>query len=311
MTPPDEQIDRSIDLSRIRTESRNPRTMEIDTLDTETMLRIINAEDATVAPAVATQLPNIARAVDGVVDRIRKGGRLIYIGAGTSGRLGVLDASECPPTFNTPPEMVVGLIAGGDHALRHAVEHVEDQPESGARALKDLDVDAHDTVVGIAASGRTPFVIGAVEHANEVGALTIGLCNTDHAALSSVVDIPIEVVTGPEVVTGSTRLKAGTAQKLVLNMLSTGAMIRLGKTYGNLMVDVQPTNQKLRMRSIRIVSEATGLSGDEAETALHRAGGDVKVAIVASVLGIEPDDARQRITSANGRVRAAISGVQS
>lgn len=297
-----------IDLSRIATEGRNPRTMAIDTVGTEEMIRIINAEDAGVAGAVATRIPEIARAVDGIVERIRKGGRLVYIGAGTSGRLGVLDASECPPTFNTPPELVVGLIAGGDHALRHSVEEVEDQPEAGARALKDLDVDENDTVVGIAASGRTPFVIGAMEHANEVGALTVGICNTDNAQLSGVVQIPIEVVTGPEVVTGSTRLKAGTAQKMVLNMLSTVTMIRLGKTYGNLMVDVQPSNQKLKVRSVRIVSEATGLDQSAARAALDRAGGEVKTAIVATILDIDADDARQRIRRADGHVRAAIDG---
>jgi N-acetylmuramic acid 6-phosphate etherase len=299
-----------IDLSRIATEHRNPRTQDIDTLGTEEMLRVINAEDAGVAAAVATQIPTIARAVDGIVERIRRGGRLVYIGAGTSGRLGVLDASECPPTFNTPPELVVGLIAGGDHALRHAVEHVEDQPQSGARALKDIDVGEKDTVVGIAASGRTPFVIGAITHANEVGALTIGLCNTDNAELSRVADIPIEVVTGPEVVTGSTRLKAGTGQKLVLNMLSTGAMIRLGKTFGNLMVDLQPTNEKLKVRSLRIVREATGLDEAAATAALERADGDVKAAIVSTMLDIDPRDARNRIAKADGRVRDAIAGGQ-
>jgi N-acetylmuramic acid 6-phosphate etherase len=308
MSSPDNQP--KIDLSRIATEHRNPRTRDIDTLGTEEMLRVINAEDAGVAAAVATQIPTIARAVDGIVERIRRGGRLVYIGAGTSGRLGVLDASECPPTFNTPPELVVGLIAGGDHALRHAVEHVEDQPQSGARALKDIDVGEKDTVVGIAASGRTPFVIGAISHANEVGALTVGLCNTDNAELSRVADIPIEVVTGPEVVTGSTRLKAGTGQKLVLNMLSTGAMIRLGKTFGNLMVDLQPTNEKLKVRSLRIVREATGLDEAAATAALERADGDVKAAIVSTMLDIDPRDARNRIAKADGRVRDAIAGGQ-
>ncbi len=254
-----------------------------------------------------TQLDQIARAVDSIVARMQDGGRLVYIGAGTSGRLGVLDASECPPTFNTAPELVVGLIAGGDHALRHAVEQVEDQPESGARALKDLDVDEKDTVVGIAASGRTPFVIGAMEHANEVGALTVGICNTDNARLSEVVAIPIAVVTGPEVVTGSTRLKAGTAQKLVLNMLTTGTMIRLGKTYGNLMVDLQPTNQKLKVRAVRIVSEATGLATDAAADALSNADGEVKTAIVASILGVDAQHARELIDKAGGRVRDAIA----
>lgn len=305
MSSPDDSS--TIDLSRIATEQRNPRTAEIDTVDTTEMLHIINGEDARVAPAVAEQIPNIAKAVDGIVDRIRSGGRLIYIGAGTSGRLGVLDASECPPTFNTPPELVVGIIAGGDHALRHAVEHVEDQPQAGARALKDIDVSEHDTVVGIAASGRTPFVLGAIEHANEVGALTVGICNTGEAQLSELVQIPIAAVTGPEVVTGSTRLKAGTAQKLVLNMLSTGAMIRLGKTYGNLMVDVQPTNQKLRVRSVNIVREATGLGEEQAAAALE-ASGDVKTAIVSTLLDISVNDARKRLKEAQGRVREAVQG---
>ena len=296
------------DLSRIATEQRNPRTARIDTVDTLEMLRLINAEDAGVPHAVATQMPAIARAVDGIVARIREGGRLVYIGAGTSGRLGVLDASECPPTFNTPPGLVVGLIAGGDHALRHAVEAVEDQPDAGADALNSIEVSARDTVVGIAASGRTPFVLGAIRHANEVGALTVGICNTDGAPLSDVVRIPIPVVTGPEVITGSTRLKAGTAQKLVLNMLSTGAMIRLGKTYGNLMVDLQPTNQKLRVRALGIVRDATGASEEEAAATLRAADGEVKTAIVGLLLGLPPGEARERLAVHDGRVREALTG---
>ena len=298
-----------IDLNRIATEQRNPRTAAIDTVGTEEMLRLINAEDAGVPAAVATRIPAIARAVDGIVARMRDGGRLVYIGAGTSGRLGVLDASECPPTFNTPPELVVGLIAGGDHALRHAVEAVEDQPDAGADALRGVELSAKDTVVGIAASGRTPYVLGAIAYANEVGALTVGLCNSDDAPLSELVDIAIPVVTGPEVVTGSTRLKAGTAQKLVLNMLSTGTMIRLGKTYGNLMVDVQPTNQKLRVRAVRIVRDAAGISDEAAAQALAAAGGDVKTAIVSTLLGITPGDAQARLSDAEGRVREALEGV--
>lgn len=298
----------TIDLSGIATEQRNPRTANIDRVGTEEMLRIINAEDARVAAAVAERIPAIARAVDGIVERIRRGGRLIYIGAGTSGRLGVLDASECPPTFNTPPGLVVGIIAGGDHALRNAVEHVEDQPEAGADALKAIDAGANDTVVGIAASGRTPFVLGAVSYANEIGALTIGICNTGNAKLSEAVQIPIPVLTGPEVVTGSTRLKAGTAQKLVLNMLTTGAMIRLGKTYGNLMVDLQPTNLKLRVRAVGIVRDAAGIPEPEAAAALERAGGDVKAAIVSSLLSISPEEAKQRLDAAQGRVRVATEG---
>jgi N-acetylmuramic acid 6-phosphate etherase len=297
-----------IDLSRIATEQRNPRTAEIDKVGTEEMLRIINAEDARVPAAVAHNIPAITRAVDGIVERIRNGGRLIYIGAGTSGRLGVLDASECPPTFNTPPEMVVGLIAGGDHALRHAVEHVEDQPEAGAEALRAINTSAQDTVVGIAASGRTPFVLGAIAYANEIGALTVGICNTDNAKLSEAVQIPIAVLTGPEVVTGSTRLKAGTGQKLVLNMLTTGAMISLGKTYGNLMVDLQPTNQKLQVRAVGIIRDAASITEEDAANALERAGGDVKAAIVSSLLAISPGEARERLASAQGRIRDTVAG---
>lgn len=298
------------DLSRISTEQRNPATALIDTVPTLDMLRIINDEDARVAPAVGTQLPQIAEAVDGIVERIRRGGRLIYIGAGTSGRLGVLDASECPPTFNTPPGLVIGLIAGGDHALRHPVEHVEDSPEAGADALKAVELTEADTVVGIAASGRTPFVLGAIAYANDNGALTVGICNSADAKLSAAVKIPIAVISGPEVVTGSTRMKSGTAQKLVLNMLSTGAMIRLGKTYGNLMVDVQPTNEKLRVRAVRIVAEATGLETEAARAALNAANGDVKAAIVSTLTGMDAATSRQRIDEAGGRVRTVVEGDQ-
>ena len=307
-TDPDTDHSGTIDLSRIATEQRNPRTAEIDMLDTEEMLRVINAEDARVPEAVGAQISSIAKAVDGIAERIQSGGRLVYIGAGTSGRLGVLDASECPPTFSTPPDLVVGLIAGGDHALRHSVEHVEDQPESGADALRSINVSDRDTVVGIAASGRTPFVLGAIAYANQVGALTIGVCNSDRAKLTELVQIAIPVLTGPEVVTGSTRLKAGTAQKLVLNMLTTGAMIRLGKTYGNLMVDLQPTNQKLRVRAIGIVRDAAGITEEEAAAALERSDGDVKAAIVSSLLRVSPDEARHRLADAKGRTRDAIRG---
>lgn len=298
------------DLSRIATEQRNPNSAEIDRLETIEMLRVINEEDARVAPSVATCLPAIAQAVDGIVERMRRGGRLVYIGAGTSGRLGVLDASECPPTYNTPPELVVGLIAGGDHALRHAVEHVEDDPEAGAAALAEIALTADDTVVGIAASGRTPYVLGAVAYARDIGALTACVCSSPGSALGKSVDIPIEVPSGPEVVTGSTRMKSGTAQKLVLNMLSTGTMIRLGKTYGNLMVDVQPTNAKLRVRAIRIVAEATGLSADEARLALEAADGNVKVAIVSTLTGVSTATAKQQLEQAQGRIRDVIEGDQ-
>ncbi len=293
-------------LDALATEQRNPASADIDTLSTIDLLRVINDEDRTVAEAVAAVLPAIADGVEAIVAALRNGGRLVSIGAGTSGRLGVLDASECPPTFNTDPAMVVGLIAGGDHALRHAVEHVEDQPEAGAAALDAIGLTGKDVVVGIAASGRTPFVLGAVAHARSLGAATIGVANSPDSALAGAVDIPITVVTGPEVLTGSTRMKAGTAQKLVLNMLSTGAMIRLGKTYGNLMVDVRPTNAKLRDRAIRIVSEATGIERDAAEAALAAAGGEVKTAIVATLAGVPPEEARQRLASADGVVRAAL-----
>ncbi|MCO5216530.1 MAG: N-acetylmuramic acid 6-phosphate etherase [Thermomicrobiales bacterium] len=298
------------DLSRIATEQRNQSSADIDRLETIEMLRVINDEDARVAPAVASCLPAIAQAVDGIVARMRRGGRLIYIGAGTSGRLGVLDASECPPTYNTPPELVVGLIAGGDHALRHAVEHVEDDSEAGAAALAEITLTAEDTVVGIAASSRTPFVLGAVAYARDIGALTACVCSSPGSVLGQSVDIPIEVPSGPEVVTGSTRMKSGTAQKLVLNMLSTGTMIRLGKTYGNLMVDVQPTNAKLRVRAIRIVAEATGLSSEEARLALEAANGDVKVAIVSTLTGIDTVTAKKQLEQAQGRIRDVVEGDQ-
>lgn len=299
-----------IDLSRISTEQRNPRTENIDQLPTLEMLRVINEQDALVATAVARELPRIAEAVDGIVARMQRGGRLIYIGAGTSGRLGVLDASECPPTFNMPPDLVVGLIAGGDYALRHPIEGAEDDRQAGARQLDEIGLNSEDTVVGIAASGRTPYVIGAVEYARSKGALTIGMSNSVDSELSNTAEIAIEAVVGPEVVTGSTRLKSGTAQKLILNMLSTGTMIRMGKTYGNLMVDVQPTNAKLRVRAIKIVAEATGLDTDQAAHALEAADGDVKAAIVSELTGLSPDGARQRISHAQGRIREAIKGDQ-
>jgi N-acetylmuramic acid 6-phosphate etherase len=298
-------------LGGLATEQRNPNSATIDTLPTIDLLRVINDEDRTVAEAVAASLPEIARAVDAIVTALQAGGRLVSIGAGTSGRLGVLDASECPPTFNTDPSRIVGLIAGGDHALRHAVEHVEDQPEAGAAALDSIGLTSRDIVVGIAASGRTPFVLGAVAHARSLGATTVCIANSPDSALAAAVDFPITVVTGPEVVTGSTRMKAGTAQKLVLNMLSTAAMIRLGKTYGNLMVDVRPTNAKLRDRAIRIVAEATGIERDAAERSLAEAGGEVKTAIVATLAGVTPDEARQRLDSANGVVRVALERAES
>jgi N-acetylmuramic acid 6-phosphate etherase len=290
----------------LTTEQRNPASAELDTLDTTSLVTVINEEDKKVATAVEAELPNIAAAVDAITGALRQGGRLIYVGSGTSGRLGVLDASECPPTFNTDPGQVVGLIAGGDHALRHSVEHVEDQPEAGAKALQDIGLTSRDIVVGIAASGRTPFVLGAIDFARSTGASTIGLSNSPDSALAAASDLAITPVVGPEVITGSTRLKAGTAQKLVLNVLTTATMVKLGKTYGNLMVDVQPTNAKLRERAVRIVREATGARDADARIALEQAGGDVKSTIVALKLGIDTSDARARLEAAGGVVRKAL-----
>jgi N-acetylmuramic acid 6-phosphate etherase len=252
--------------------------------------------------ALATEQFNPATAN---IDCLR-GGRLIYVGAGTSGRLGVLDASECPPTFNTPPDLVVGWIAGGTRALTHAVEELEDSAEAGRADAELLGIAEPDAVVGITASGRTPYVLGAIAHANECGALTIGLaCNPD-SALAGLVAIMIAPVVGPEVIAGSTRLKAGTAQKMVLNMLSTGTMILLGKTFGNLMVDLRATNSKLRRRAVRIVQTATGLDEHAASALLHSSSGDAKTAIVAARAGIAPDLARERLAAAGGSVRAAL-----
>lgn len=295
-----------VEIGHLGTEQRNPASRDLDLLDSLGIATLINEQDATVASAVARELPAIARAIEAITDRMRVGGRLLYIGAGTSGRLGVLDASECPPTFNSPPDQVIGLIAGGDYALRHPVEAVEDDSRAGADALREQSVGSGDVVVGIAASGRTPFVLGAIGYARRKGALTVGLSNTNASELSAVVDIPIEPVTGPEVLTGSTRMKAGSAQKMVLNTISTAVMVKLGKTYGNLMVDVQPTNRKLRKRAIGIVAEACGIPMTEAEAALADTGGNVKAAIVARSLGIPAREAFERLDAASGVVRTAL-----
>ena len=306
MTSQHDRSASSENLGKLPTEQPNPATSDIDTLPTIDLVRRLNEQDGTVASAVARALPAIAEGVDVIARQIRAGGRLIYIGAGTSGRLGVLDASECPPTFNTPPELVVGLIAGGDHALRHPVENIEDLPEEGAKALEEISLSTLDVVVGIAASGRTPFVIGALQYANTIGASTISLSNVEESAISKHADIDIAAVTGPEPLTGSTRMKAGTAQKLVLNMLTTGTMVRLGKTFGNLMVDVQPSNQKLRDRAVRIVASATELDLSQAATLLDDAGNDVKAAILMGLLGISTDAAHQRLDAHSGVIRQAL-----
>jgi N-acetylmuramic acid 6-phosphate etherase len=294
------------DLSALTTEARNPASADIDRLSVIEIVRLMNREDAGVAAAVATQEAAIANAIEIIADRLRQGGRLVYIGAGTSGRLGVLDATECPPTFNTRPEQVVGLIAGGPPALVRAVEGAEDHPEAGAADLRSINLGAGDVVVGIATSGRTPYVIGGLDYARGIGATTIGLsCNRD-AKLDAVADVKITPVVGPEVISGSTRLKAGTATKLVLNTITTGAMVRLGKTYGNLMVDLRATNTKLMHRSRRIVSMLTSLPEDAATDLLNRCGGEVKTAIVAHRQAVSPDIAREMLVRHGGHLRAAL-----
>ncbi|MFD8763848.1 N-acetylmuramic acid 6-phosphate etherase [Streptomyces mirabilis] len=295
------------ELETLTTEAFRPELSEIDRLSTLEIAKIMNAEDATVPTAVATQLPRIAAAIDAVAERMSRGGRLIYAGAGTAGRLGVLDASECPPTFNTDPSEVVGLIAGGPSAMVTSVEGAEDSKELAEADLKELSLTPDDTVVGVSASGRTPYAVGAVEHARARGALTIGLSCNAHSALAAAAEHGIEIVVGPELLTGSTRLKAGTAQKLVLNMLSTITMIRLGKTYGNLMVDVRASNEKLRARSRRIVALATGASDEEIEQALAATDGEVKNAILTILGGVDGPTAARLLEESDGHLRAALA----
>ncbi|MBI4892151.1 MAG: N-acetylmuramic acid 6-phosphate etherase [Acidobacteria bacterium] len=295
-----------MDLSLLTTESINPATKDLDALPTLEMLTVINREDRKVAEAVEAELPRIAAVVDAAALCLQEGGRLFYTGAGTSGRLGVLDASECPPTFNVPPGLVVGLVAGGDYALRNAVEGVEDQPAAGAADLREHGFTGKDLLIGIAASGRTPYVLGAVEEATRMGAPTAGIACSRGALLSSKVRFPIEVVPGPEVVTGSTRLKAGTATKLVLNMISTGVMVRLGYVYSNLMVNVQPKNEKLVDRAQRIIMAVAGVDRAVAAQALEESGLDVRTATVMAKLGIGKAEAAQRLAFCGGRIREAI-----
>jgi N-acetylmuramic acid 6-phosphate etherase len=292
------------------TEQRNPESAEIDTLPTEGILRVINAEDHKVADAVAAALPQITKAVDGIVARFRTGGRLFYIGAGTSGRLGVLDASECPPTYGVSYDMVQGIIAGGEAALTRATEASEDDPESGARDLVSRGFTSRDTLAGIAASGRTPYVLGAIRKAGELGGLTIGIACSPASELARISNIPIELIAGPEIVTGSTRMKAGTATKLVLNMLTTASMIKLGYVYGNLMVNVQPRNEKLRDRARRIVRDASGLD-DETAAGLLTEAGDVRTAIVMAKRKISKQEARDLLEAAGGSVGKALTWTNS
>jgi len=296
----------SLDRGKLTTERCNERTRDIDCKSTREILEVISAEDAVVIDAVRAELDHIAMAVDMIVQAFKQGGRLFYVGAGTSGRLGVLDASECPPTFGSRQEMVQGIIAGGREALVRSIEGAEDHAEDGAKVLKDHGVSAKDVVVGIATSGTTPYVLGALAHAREIGAGTVFMCCNPEVKPEVEVDVHILLVTGPEAVTGSTRMKAGTATKLVLNMLTTTSMIKLGKVYGNLMVDLQVRNEKLQDRSERIMMATTGMSRREATELLKRADGHVKTAIVMQKLGVSCEEARERLERCDGFVRRAL-----
>jgi N-acetylmuramic acid 6-phosphate etherase len=297
------------EVKEILTEQRNPATMDLDRMSALEIVTVMNAEDAKVARAVEDVLPQIARAVELIVQRLADGGRLLYVGAGTSGRLGVLDASECVPTFSVPPTMVQGLIAGGKRALTTSVEEAEDDREAGARAVREeARATSRDVVVGIAASGRTPYVVGALQAARSVGAVAVALACTTGSPLAQAADVAIELLVGPEVLTGSTRLKAGTAQKMALNMLSTAAMIRLGKAYQNLMVDLKATNSKLRARARWIVRTVTGCSEEEAGRLLSGTGYRVKPALVMAVAAVNRQEAERRLEVARGWVGRAIAG---
>ncbi len=296
-------------INKLPTEQRNPNTADIDRVSTLEIVRRINDEDKKVAYAVERELEPIAKAVDAIQDALRSGGRLIYCGCGTSGRLGVLDAAECPPTYSADPGMVMGVMAGGERAMFKAVEGAEDNAEAGREDMKQINLSAKDVLVGIAASGRTPYVLGAMAYAHEIGAKTVALTCNKASEMNAVADIPIGVETGPEVITGSTRMKCGTAQKMVLNMLSTGAMIRLGKVYGNLMVDVMPTNEKLVRRAISIVATAAGVDEEEARRTLEACGFSVKTAIVMLVRGESAEAAKERLNATGGVIAKTLGEV--
>lgn len=294
-------------LAGLTSESINPNTSRIDECDTEGILRLLNSEDQGVPLAVEKEIPQITQAVDLIVERIRAGGRLFYVGCGTSGRLGVLDASECPPTYGTSPELVQGYIAGGDTALRNAVEGSEDNAQEGAELMETIGVTNKDAVVGITASGSAPYVLGAIVKAREIGAAAIGLATNQNSKLARICDVTIAPVVGPEPIMGSTRMKSGTAQKLVLNMISTSVMIRLGKVYNNLMVDLRASNNKLLDRSMRIIRQVCGCTTEEAAAALNEADMSVKLAILMLKSGLGADDARSLLDSVGGRLKDAIS----
>jgi N-acetylmuramic acid 6-phosphate etherase len=296
-------------LEELTTELPNEETQQLDRLSVREILRLMNEEDKKVPFAVERVLDQVADAVELIAASLENGGRLFYFGAGTSGRLGILDASECPPTFGTDPELVQGVIAGGPAAMVRAIEGAEDSPELGRQDVHTYGVKAGDVMVGIAASGRTPYVIGALREARRLNAATIALSCNEHAVIDAFADVAINVVVGPEVLTGSTRLKAGTAQKLVLNMLTTATMIKLGKVYGNLMVSVQATNVKLRERVKRIVMEVTGASYAEAERLAELANGDAKTAIVMKLTGRGAEEARRLLDEAGGRIRDVLDGL--
>ncbi|MGL4252661.1 MAG: N-acetylmuramic acid 6-phosphate etherase [Fusobacteriaceae bacterium] len=300
----------SIDLKSLVTETRNENSMNIDTLSTMEMAKIMNDEDKKVAQAIEKELPTIVQAIDTIAKAFLDGGRLIYIGAGTSGRLGILDASECPPTYGTDPNMVVGLIAGGEYAIRNAVEGAEDSRELGIEDLKSLRFSSKDVLVGIAASGRTPYVLGAMDYAKSLGATVVGLSCNPESPIAENAHIAISPVPGPEVVTGSTRLKAGTTQKLVLNMLTTLSMIKIGKVYGNLMVDVQATNEKLVERQKKIVMEATGVSKEEATSALEKCSNNCKSAIFMILSGLSAEEAMKKLGEHRGFIREAEKSIK-
>lgn len=295
------------ELSVLTTEAVVTERGDLDLLDTIDLVRRMNAEDQLVAPAVAERAEQIAQAVDEIADRFRAGGRLIYIGAGTPGRIGILDASECPPTFGTDPSMVVGIIAGDDSAIRTAVENAEDDEEAAVRSLRALGIGASDTVVGISASGRTPYVVAGLRYARSLDALTIAISANERSPIGAAAEIGIEVVTGPEFVSGSTRLKAGTAQKLVVNMLTTLAMIKLGKTYRGVMVDLVATNEKLRVRSVRTVIELTGATPEAAQAALREADGSTKVALLMIIASVDVSVATRTLDDTGGMLREAMA----
>lgn len=310
--PPDDatRLTEMLDvLSTLDTEASTTERGDLDLLDTAELVRQMNAEDRRVPLAVAERADEIARAIDGITARFRRGGRLIYIGAGTAGRIGVLDASECPPTFGTDPSMVIGLIAGGETAIRSAVENAEDDAQAAEASLRELELTDRDTVVGISASGRTPYVVGGLQYARGLGALTAAVASNRNSDIGGAAEIAIEVATGPEFISGSTRLKAGTAQKLVVNMLTTLSMIKLGKTYRGVMVDLLATNEKLHARSVRTVSQLAGVGVDEAASALGAAKGSVKLALLTLATGADTEPAKAALAEAGGILREAIAAL--